>query len=51
MRAGLDLDGDLDLLVVNGSTIEDEWTLEALLCVSDLKLGHAREGSPDRDVG
>ena len=25
-----DLDGDLDLFVVNGSTIEDEWTLEVL---------------------
>jgi len=31
----LDLDGDLDLFVVNGSTIEDEWTLEVL---SDPKM-------------
>ncbi len=30
-----DLDGDLDLFVVNGSTIEDEWTLEVL---SDPKM-------------
>lgn len=26
----LELDGDLDLFLVNGSTIEDEWTLEVL---------------------
>ncbi|MEE8277996.1 MAG: CRTAC1 family protein [Thermoanaerobaculia bacterium] len=31
----LELDGDLDLFLVNGSTIEDEWTLEVL---SDPKM-------------
>ena len=31
----LDLDADLDLFMVNGSTIEDEWTLEVL---SDPKM-------------
>ena len=30
-----ELDGDLDILVVNGSTIEDEWTLDVL---SDPKM-------------
>ncbi len=31
----LDLDGDLDFFMVNGSTVEDEWTLEVL---SDPKM-------------
>ena len=48
-----DLDGDLDLLVVNGSTVEDEWTLEVL---SDPKMIpqkmalYERDGSRFEDV-
>ena len=45
----LELDGDLDLLVVNGSTIEDEWTLEVLsdpkMIPQPLRVYEQRQGS------
>lgn len=44
----VELDGDLDLLVVNGSTIEDEWTLEVLtdpkMIPQPLRIYEQREG-------
>ncbi len=44
----LELDGDLDVVVVNGSTIEDEWTLEVLsdpkMIPQPLRLYERRDG-------
>ena len=48
-----DLDGDADLLVVNGSTVEDEWTLEVLTepkMIPQRLMVYAREPEGYREV-
>ncbi|MEM6793975.1 MAG: CRTAC1 family protein [Acidobacteriota bacterium] len=49
-----DLDGHADLFLVNGSTIEDEWTLEVLTepkMIPQRQMLYAREAAGFREVG
>ncbi|MEM7049843.1 MAG: CRTAC1 family protein [Acidobacteriota bacterium] len=48
-----DLDGDADLFLVNGSTVEDEWTLEVLTepkMIPQRQMVYAREAEGFREV-